>query len=142
VTRAHDTLSSIADEISGQLEVPLRLRFCAVATRDHAQDPRVFAHTHHVRGPWTICVCRALYHAPPAVRRGVLWHEIGHLLDGLAVPAAERPTATERHVADRVYADRPAAERAEEAKANARVRNLFGVRIRYNRDQVQEVGDE
>jgi hypothetical protein len=139
MTRAGATWPATLADVAEQCGLPLRVRVCALATADHAEDPRVFAHTHHARGRWSVCVCRAIYSLSPAAQAGVLWHEIGHLLDGTASPAAERPTATERRAVDRIYHDRPATERAEEAKANARIRSIFGVKIHYNRDHIQEV---
>lgn len=140
-------LASAHAAVMRRARIRFRLRPCALANRDHTADPRIFAHTHHARAGRafiipsddTVCVSRALHAQPAKVQRGILWHELGHLLDGHLQPDEERPTAAELRTADRVYADRPKAERLEEARANARVRYCYGVRIRYNRDGVQEV---
>jgi hypothetical protein len=54
-------------------------RSCKLIEKDHAKDPRVFAHVFHRRNK-AICVCRAFSRLPLGHRIGIILHEIGHLM--------------------------------------------------------------
>jgi hypothetical protein len=79
------------------------VRYCARADAEHKAAQRQYAHVHH--RPHTICVAQAFDALPEPYQRGLLAHEVGHLLLG------EGPHS--------------------EAAADAAVRKALGVRVRY-----------
>jgi hypothetical protein len=91
------------------------VKLCPAADRDHARDPRVYAHTKHIEG--VICVAHAFESLTPAEKAGITAHECGHLL------------CTKGYMPD------PDVEIAADIAAE---RIFSGVRIRYNRRKVQE----
>lgn len=113
-----------------------------------------FAHAGHHGECATICVSEVLGAVPAAVRRGVLWHEVGHLIadrkgvGGVASaddldnesrsgmsPRATRAWRRFVREAGRVYPT--VREAREQARANYAVWITAGVRIRYDRRGVE-----
>jgi hypothetical protein len=122
----------------------LVVRPCRDADREHARSPRSFAHCDTEHGEqFTVCIAVALNRQPDTVRQGILWHEIGHLMDDYFAPPPEFGVervvpASWRQQAERVYGrDNPRVP--EEARANYAVFNEVGVRIGYNGDNVDNV---
>ena len=54
-------------------------RKCKLSERDHAEDPRVFAHVFCDRTD-TICLCKDFDLLPAGHKIGIILHEIGHLM--------------------------------------------------------------
>ncbi len=79
------------------------VRHCSRADKEHEVATRQYAHVHH--RPHTICVAEAFDALPESHQRGLLAHEIGHLLLG---PGAHT-----------------------EVEADAAVLRALGVRVRY-----------
>jgi hypothetical protein len=53
------------------------LRSCHEADRDHARDPRAFAHVGHHAG--AVCLAHGIVFLPRGFILGILLHELGHL---------------------------------------------------------------
>lgn len=62
--------------LRGKIQV---FRKCKLAERDHAEDPRVFAHV-FCRRAGTICLCKDFDLLPLGHQIGIIIHEIGHLM--------------------------------------------------------------
>lgn len=82
----------------------LRVRHCRLADQDHAASRRSYAHVGH--RPNTVCVAHAYWGLPYSYQLGIFWHEVGHLL------LSRRPVHSE-------------------VQADERVREEFGIRVRY-----------
>jgi hypothetical protein len=106
---------------------------CELAERDRKKDPRIYAHVDHA--PYgVICIVADLVELPRENQLGILWHEIGHLLSDVY---DVDPTPAELADAERIYHDRTAKERVEEAKANAAAREVCSRPITYGPDDLQ-----
>lgn len=64
------------------------VRHCRAADREHARRRRAYAHTFHRAG--VICVARVFFALPTEHQRGILAHELGHMM------LANRARHTER----------------------------------------------
>jgi len=55
------------------------IRFCKEADLEHQESRRQYAHTGHIEGD-IICVASAFNFLDPSHQRGLVLHELGHLL--------------------------------------------------------------
>jgi hypothetical protein len=76
-TLLSDVQARSRNTIYPRLALNIGCHFCLI---DNQKDPRVFAHTRHI--PNTVCVHPHLDQLPPSHIRGILAHEIGHILSG------------------------------------------------------------
>lgn len=67
------------------------LRTCAEANRDHARDPRAFAHVEHY--PGKVCIADQIVFLPRGFVLGILLHELGHLA---LLPGAHSEAAADK----------------------------------------------
>lgn len=111
---------------------------CDQADEEHAVSARQFAHVDHEDG--MICVADALIDQPVDVQRGILWHEVGHLLVDADPESADYALTLHpefEHDAAAIHRHQPSSYIAEEAMANAIVFTACGIRIEYGEDRVQ-----
>jgi len=82
------------------MKIPIR--HCQLADEEHAHSQRQYAHVFHRQ---CICVADAFFDLPRRHQRGLMAHELGHLLQG----------------------DR----RHSEADADHAVHQMLGIKVRY-----------
>lgn len=65
----------------------VRLQHCLLADKDHKKSLRAYCHTFHKQDKKVggikiriICCAKAFWSLPKAYQKGLVWHEIGHLL--------------------------------------------------------------
>ena len=68
----------IIDRLPSDLKMTIELRHCNIADREYKEDKRWLAHVGCYL--YTICYAKALLFQPYAIQRGILAHEVGHLL--------------------------------------------------------------
>lgn len=109
----------------------IHLRGCAAIDAERRRgDRRAWAHVDHVGRPWgTICVGRGFWQLVQRTRRGILYHEVGHLLIGAGFrPLRKYLEAAMAEAAD-IY---PARALRDQALANAAVYEVLDVWIYYH----------
>lgn len=66
----------------------VRLRYCEDAESEHKESVRQYAHTGHRKN--TICLAQAFDSLPEKIKRGILFHELGHLFGADGEEEADR----------------------------------------------------
>jgi hypothetical protein len=66
----------------------MQLVLCELAFREYLKSPRQYAHTYHRPGN-CICVVEQIETLHIRYIRGILWHEVGHLIAGGSEKAAD-----------------------------------------------------
>lgn len=92
---------------------------CKTADKEHAKDPRIFAHVFHKKK--VMCVARDFWNLGIHNRAGIIWHETGHIFSEFI---------DEFDGADK------------EIMADYATEELFDVRIFYDYNKIQWVGED
>lgn len=94
----------------------VKWHFCSMADRMHQKSWRVFAHTYHKYDAATgfsyICFSKAIKNLMKQNQKGIIWHEIGHIIAGPGAP---------------------------EHRADKTIETVFGITIKYDMLNVQYV---
>ena len=81
------------------------LHRCKDADKEHQENKRQYMHSLHF--PDTICYAKATEKLPAKYIKGLIWHEIGHILSDLK------------------------GKKSTEKQANAIIKKIFGITIKY-----------
>lgn len=116
-------LSFIDADICEEFFIGVKIDQCNLAEQDHAEMERVHAHTMHKDR--VICVCDSFWDLPDGNQLGIIFHELGHIMDSEMEESQLRCEVKDAEI-----------------RADMISELYFGMKIYYDKNKIQWVNEE